>query len=97
MRHEKIITRADGAQVRIVVTGMSSPPNFTVHRQVDVFTQKKDGINWRLCADEPGRQRKSLNMSVDEYLQHGRHPMFYVVAPSEILLAQKEFGEKYNN
>jgi len=96
VKHEKIITRADGTQVRIVVTGMSSPPNFVVHRQVDVFTQKKDGINWRLCAGNPDRQRKSSKFSVADYLKNGRHPMFYVVAPSEILLAQKEFGKKYN-
>jgi len=97
MKHEKLFTRKDGSQARIVVTGMTEIPSFKIHRQVDVFTQAEDGVNWCLCADTPNRHWESLNMSVDEYLLHGRHPMFHVVSPAEILLAQKEFGEKFSN
>lgn len=65
-------------------------PGFKPDIGVDVFTQNADGKNWDLCTQSPEDKAAAKNMSVNDYIKKGRHPMFYVVSFGEIFTAINE-------
>lgn len=84
MKFEKLITRPDGSQVKIVAEqcvtpwGHSSIGNYVLHRQ-------GESDQWRVCRSTPSAD--SRNMSVDDYVRHGRIEMLQKATVGEILMA----------
>lgn len=94
MSYSKIIARDNGQHARILITNYAMP-GAKPDVGVDVFTLKEDGKNWDLCTQSPEERKASRAMSVDEYVKHGRHPMFYAVSHAELFKAgaeAKRFG-----
>lgn len=94
MSYSKIITRENGQHARILITNYAMP-GAKPDVGVDVFTLKADGKNWDLCTQSADERKASMAMSVEDYVKHGRHPMFYTVTPAELFKAgaeAKRFG-----
>ena len=79
---EQIIKRSDGSEVKIRATEMFG---VGLTRSVDVFIHRRESSNhdWKLCNDRPHPDWRQ--MSVDEYVQHGRSEMLKAASPGEIL------------
>jgi hypothetical protein len=89
MSYTKIIAKPNGERARIVITDYAlpgCPPSVGV----DVFKQQPDGINWVKCTQEPEDRKAAMAMSVDDYVKHGRHPMFSEVTHADLLKAGAE-------
>ena len=81
------IQRGDGSEVRITATAMYGAG---LTRSVDVYVHRRDSSNkdWKLCSDRPYPNWRE--MSVDEYIKHGRSEMLRMVSHGEILKTTSE-------
>ncbi|WP_080411284.1 hypothetical protein [Burkholderia ubonensis] len=78
----QIIQRKDGTEVKIVAQeffGAGLTRSIGVH----VLRRENPESNWKLCSDRPHPNWR--NMSVDEYVKHGRSEMLQAVTAAEIL------------
>lgn len=97
MSYVKIIKRENGDSSRVLFTNYALP-GFKPDVGFDVFIKKCGEEKWTLCVQSPEDKKASMAMSVDEYIKHGRHPMFSAFTTGELLKASieaKRFG--YNN
>ncbi|MDU8350897.1 hypothetical protein RYA05_03195 [Pseudomonas syringae pv. actinidiae] len=97
MSYAKIITRENGDSSRVLFTNYALP-GCEPEIGIDVFTKKVGEKNWTLCVQSPEERKASMAMSRDDYIKHGRHPMFSAFTTGELLKASieaKRFG--YNN
>lgn len=78
------IRRGDDSEVRITATAMYGAG---LTRSVDVYVHRRDSSDkeWKLCSDKPHPYWRE--MSVDDYIKHGRSEMLMTVSPGEILSA----------
>lgn len=79
---EQFIQRKDGSEVKIVAQeffGAGLTRSIGVH----VLRRESSENNWQLCSDRPHPNWR--NMSVDEYVKHGRSEMLQTVSIGEIL------------
>lgn len=79
---EQLIQRKDGSEVKIVAQeffGAGLARSVGVH----VLRRENAESNWKLCNDRPHPNWR--NMSVDEYVKHGRSEMLQMVSHGEIL------------
>jgi len=76
------IQQGDGSEVRITATAMYGAG---LTRSVDVYVHRRDSSDqsWKLCNNRPHPNWRE--MSVDEYIKHGRSEMLRVVSHGEIL------------
>ena len=89
----QIIPRADGSEVRIVVTNFAAlggPPSNDVY----VHRRESPEHEWVLCNDRPHPDWRT--MSVDEYIKRGRSEMLQAVSHGEILKACSLIGKPIN-
>lgn len=86
MTYHRIFTRDCGKKVRLSITNFSSLGR-EPQPKIDVFAQNADGINWDFLPEDSTALR---TMSVDEYVKHGRHPVFYNFTFSEIVRTSEE-------
>lgn len=89
MPFEKVFTNGSGHQVRILISNYaltSLVPQFGI----DVFTQNEDGVNWDLCVQTPEAKKSSNEMSVDEFVRMGRHPMWYAITFGDLVRATND-------
>jgi hypothetical protein len=86
----KIIPREDGSEVRIVAQAYFGAG---LHRSVgvDVFRRQSSGHNWTLCSNRPHPDWRQ--MSVDEYVKHGRSEMLQAASHGEILAVVSGIGK----
>jgi len=85
----QIIQRKDGSEVKIVVTEMDGLFNSSI--DVYVLRRESSEHNWHLTNNRP--HPNSKNMSVDEYIKHGRSEMLQAVTPAEILKLTSMIGK----
>lgn len=78
----QIINRTDGTQVKIVATTYVGL-GLHISVGVDVFKRDDDNMPWILCDNRPVTNWKEL--SVAEYIIHGRSEMLQTVSHAEIL------------
>lgn len=91
---EKILSRVGGSQARIVIRNMSTP--FCRSYCVDVFARQSASDNWSFIPWQPGHVKKNCaDMSVDEYIQHGREPTLKAVSIPEILKIVQEAHDNW--
>lgn len=85
----RIIERTDGSQVKIVAEEFYG---LGLHRSTDVYVLHKSNgeDDWRLCSSQPKPGWRE--MSVQDYIQHGRSDMLCVVKPIEILAVLSELN-----
>ena len=78
----RILQRVDGSEVRITATAMYGAG---LTRSVDVYVHRRESSDriWKLCSDRPHPSWRE--MSVDEYIKHGRSEMLQAVSHGEIL------------
>lgn len=78
----QILQRADGSEARITAQAMFGRG---LTRSVDVYVHRRESPAhpWALCGDRPHPNWRE--MSVEEYLQHGRSEVLQTVSPGEIL------------
>lgn len=79
---ERLIRRANGAEVKIVAQeffGAGLARSVGVH----VLHRESPESNWKLCGDRPHPNWET--MSVEEYSKNGRSEMLQKVSPGEIL------------
>ena len=90
----KIIPRTDGSEVKIVAQAYFGTG---LHRSVgvDVFRRQSSAQNWTLCSDRPHPNWRE--MSVDEYVKHGRAEKFQVATHGEILAVASAIGKPLEN
>lgn len=86
----KIIPREDGSEVRIVAqaffgTGLHCSVG------VDVFRRQSSSGNWQLCSDRPHPNWRE--MSVEEYVRHGRSERLRAATPGETLAVASAIGK----
>ncbi|KWU26381.1 hypothetical protein [Burkholderia cenocepacia] len=86
----KIIPREDGSEVRIVATAFFSA-GLHCSVGVDVFRRESQQHQWKLCGDRPHPDWR--NMSVDEYVRHGRPERLQYVSHGEILSVASVVGK----
>lgn len=89
MTYHRILVRDCGKKVRISVTNFARA-GFDPQPQTDVFTQNADGVNWDLLTQSLEDRAAAMAMSVDEYVKHGRHPIFYNVTFAELVRTSEE-------
>lgn len=89
----RVFTRKDNSQARIVseVFTYFNAPNAWY---LDTFVQRRDSplAEWVTLSNRPPLNYR--NMSVDEYLKHGRPEVFKAVSIAEILLVRNIFYER---
>ena len=84
---ERILKREDGTEARILILDFPSPFRASRDFEVCIFSRSSDKENWNRVFDTPERRERAKSMGVDEFLAHGRNPIFSVVTPAEILSA----------
>lgn len=79
---ERIIQRKDGSEVKIVANAFYGAG---LHRSIGVYVFRREDPHhdWQLTSDRPHPNWR--NMSVDEYIKHGRSEMLRTVSHGEIL------------
>jgi hypothetical protein len=82
--------RKDGSEVRIVAEGCYGP-SFQLFVGVYVLRRESQNHDWKLCSKEP--QPGWREMSVDEYVKHGRSEMLQAASHGEILAAASVIGK----
>lgn len=85
----QIIEREDGSEVRIVAEAFFGAG---LHRSIDVRVHRREGPEhqWELCNESP--HPDWLQMSVDDYIQHGRSEALKAASPAEILNVASQIG-----
>jgi hypothetical protein len=86
----RIIPREDGSEVRIVAQAYFGA-GLHCSVGVDVFRRQSSGHNWTLCSKEPHPDWRQ--MSVDEYVRHGRSEMLQTASHGEILAVVNAIGK----
>ena len=83
----RIIERTDGSQAKIVAEEFYG---LGLRRSIDVYVLHKSNEedDWKLCDNQPKTGWRE--MSVQDYVQHGRSDMLRVVKPIEILAVLSE-------
>lgn len=83
------IKRADGSEVKIVAEEFFGAG---LTRSIGVYVLKRPNpqSQWHLCNDRPHPNWR--NMSVDEYVKHGRSEMLQTVSHGEILKLTQSLG-----
>ncbi len=90
MRHEKIITRACGTRIRLIVLGFPDFRKSTLDCDFFAGVRKVGEVEETYVHFE--KRSKSLGgMSVAEYTESGRRGLLAVVSAGEILKARMEF------
>lgn len=86
----RIIPREDGSEIRIVAQAYFGAG---LHRSVgvDVFRRQNSSDNWHLCSDRPHPNWRE--MSVEEYVRHGRPERLQVATHGEILAVASAIGK----
>jgi hypothetical protein len=88
--HERILTRADGQQVRLLTRDFTSPFSSSPELHTDVFTLSKEG-HWQLLSDLPRYPGKKLGppgTTREDYLREGRPPIYYHTSFAEMVHAK---------
>lgn len=86
----RIIPRADGSEVKIVAQAYFGA-GLHCSVGVDVFRRQSASQRWTLCSDRPHPNWRQ--MSVDEYVQHGRSEKFQAASHGEILSVASAIGK----
>lgn len=88
---ERLIQRPDGSEVKIVAQGMYGAG---LHLSIDTYVLVRASAqqNWRLASDRPHPDWR--NMSVDEYVKHGRPEKLCVATTAEILSVAQEVRQQ---
>ena len=89
MSYERIIARENGEKSRILVHNFALP-GMKPDVGVDVFKQKPGSTVWEHCTQSGEERKTAMAMSRDDYLKHGRHPMFSAFSIGELLKLQVE-------
>ena len=86
----QVIQREDGSEVRIIAQACFG---LGLTRSIDVYVHHRESPDhdWKLCSDRPHPDWRE--MSVDDYIKHGRSEMLQMVSPGEILKATSEIGK----
>jgi hypothetical protein len=95
IRHEKILTKPDGSQVKIVVLLCCDILSGIWAKDIFILLRETGSQRWASVPEPPYPERKSLGgMSADEYTQHGRRGMMAHVRPHDIIKAQLELDAR---
>lgn len=79
----RIIERTDGSQAKTVAEEFYG---LGLHRSIDLYVNEED--DWKLCDNQPKTGWRE--MSVQDYIQHGRSDMLRFVKPIQILRVLSE-------
>jgi len=85
-----MLTRVDGTEVKIVAENLNEAwrrPSIDVR----VFRRSSPQDPWHLCSDRPAPNWRE--MSVDEYVKHGRSEKLQTVTHGEILKTASLVGK----
>ncbi|KKN96114.1 hypothetical protein LCGC14_0170430 [marine sediment metagenome] len=86
----QILTRPDGSECKIVAERFFGP-SFQEYTGIYVLRRESPEHNWTLLNDRPAPGWRE--MSVDEYVQHGRSEQLRAVSPGEIMRAASLLGQ----
>jgi hypothetical protein len=81
VKHSRVF-ESDRGMARITVTICDG--------YLDMMIQREHLGVWEVVSDEPGRTERAAKMSVDEYLEKGRHPIFKYVTTGQMLKTAQE-------
>lgn len=84
------LQRADGSEARIVAQACFGAG---LQRSIDVYVHRRESPDheWVLCSDRPHKDWR--DMSVDEYIKHGRSEVLQTVSPGEIMKVASAIGK----
>lgn len=83
-KYEQVLKRDDGSEAKIVAQACFG---LGLTCSIDVYVHRRDNPDqpWRLTSDSPHPDWRQ--MSVDDYIKHGRSEMLQTVSIGEILKA----------
>lgn len=86
----QVLQRVDGSEAKIVVEAMFGAG---LHRSIDtrVFKRSAPDQDWQLCSTQPAAGWRE--MSVDDYIKHGRSETLQTVTHGEILKLSALIGQ----
>lgn len=84
------LQRADGSEARIVAQACFGAG---LQQSIDVYVHRRESPDheWVLCSDSPHKDWR--DMSVDEYIKHGRSEVLQTVSPGEIMKVASAIGK----
>jgi hypothetical protein len=86
----RLFPRKDGSEVKIVAQAYFGA-GLHCSVGVDVFRRESPSHLWKLCSKEPHPAWRE--MSVDEYVKHGRSEMLQAASQGEILAVAGAIGK----
>lgn len=93
MRHENLLTREDGTQIRLVAIYCPNPIGTS---SIDCFALVKtpQAADWSCVTYGPTGDKSLGGLSVDEYIKFGRKGLLSIVRPNEIFKVSQELQRK---
>ena len=86
----QVLKREDGSEVKIVAKSCFNA-GLAHSKDVYVLRRETSAHDWKLCSDIP--QPGWREMSVEDYIKHGRSEQRQAVSPGEILKVANWLGK----